>query len=368
MWIEPTKAGTYKYCERFENTYTGKIHKVSITRSKNDPTTKRVMPALLHNKYLEKYGHTEEKSKDTSYGELMDKWLSFHEDGWKAGTTRAYKGARNAMPMELTRTLVSQLTAAMINRHLYTLHADGWSNSKMSKHNGVLRMSLLFGIDAGYNIDESLPSKIRIKRRKGERDNLKYLTMDELTTVERQLIERGGKEYAHAIFIQATTGLRIGEALALRLKDIDIENSVVHVRRSYDETTKRFNPPKNGKSRDAYMLDAAKQRLIHLMTVREAEGAQPDDLLFQNKKKHMMMYSNLRYALDHHVFIEGKKITSHIFRHTYITFLIDNGMPLHLIAYQVGHADTRMVEQVYGHYTDKTDEQLRQALGKIELK
>lgn len=368
MWTEKTPAGTYKYSERFDNKYTGKTVKVSITKPKDDPLTRRVMPSLLYEKYLEKHGHTEEKSKDIPFGDLMDKWLDFHEPGWKAGTYRAYKGARNAIPKELSGTLVSKLTAAMINRHLHKLHAEGWSNSKMSKHNGVMHMSLTFGIDAGYNIDEALPNKLRPKRHKADRDDFKYLTIDELHTVERQLIEHGGQEYAHVVFVQATTGLRIGEALALRLMDIDIEKSVVHVHRSYDETTSRYNPPKNGKSRDSYMLEAAKERLKFLLDARKKEGAQPDDLLFTTKRKYMMRYSNLRYALKHYVFIEGKTITSHIFRHTYITFLIDNGMRFHLIAHQVGHEDTRMVEQVYGHYTDKTDQQLRKALSEIELK
>jgi hypothetical protein len=39
MWAEETKAGTFKFFERYENPLTGKIKKVSVTYDKNTPTT-----------------------------------------------------------------------------------------------------------------------------------------------------------------------------------------------------------------------------------------------------------------------------------------------------------------------------------------
>jgi integrase len=42
-------------------------------------------------------------------------------------------------------------------------------------------------------------------------------------------------------------------------------------------------------------------------------------------------------------------LTFHELRHTYASSLINRGVPLVFVAQQLGHADTRMVEEHYGH-------------------
>ena len=42
-------------------------------------------------------------------------------------------------------------------------------------------------------------------------------------------------------------------------------------------------------------------------------------------------------------------ISFHELRHTYASTLINNGCPLLIVASQLGHSDTRMVEKHYGH-------------------
>jgi len=44
-------------------------------------------------------------------------------------------------------------------------------------------------------------------------------------------------------------------------------------------------------------------------------------------------------------------LTFHELRHTTATMLINQGCPLMVVAQQLGHADTRMVEKYYGHLT-----------------
>ena len=39
----------------------------------------------------------------------------------------------------------------------------------------------------------------------------------------------------------------------------------------------------------------------------------------------------------------------HVLRHTYASLMIMNGAPLMVVARNLGHADTRMVEKHYGH-------------------
>jgi integrase len=45
-------------------------------------------------------------------------------------------------------------------------------------------------------------------------------------------------------------------------------------------------------------------------------------------------------------------ITFHALRHTYASLAVENGMPLLVLAGNLGHADTKMVETHYGHMTE----------------
>jgi integrase len=49
-----------------------------------------------------------------------------------------------------------------------------------------------------------------------------------------------------------------------------------------------------------------------------------------------------------------EKVTFHELRHTYASTLINQGVPLKAIAEQLGHVDTRMVEEHYGHLAQTT--------------
>ena len=45
-------------------------------------------------------------------------------------------------------------------------------------------------------------------------------------------------------------------------------------------------------------------------------------------------------------------ISFHGLRHTYASLAVMGGVPLHVLAKNLGHVDTRMVERVYGHLED----------------
>ncbi|KEH52042.1 integrase [Streptococcus macedonicus] len=53
-----------------------------------------------------------------------------------------------------------------------------------------------------------------------------------------------------------------------------------------------------------------------------------------------------------------KHITTHIFRHTHISFLAEQGVPLEAIQDRVGHSRGSRVTEIYLHITKKTKDQI----------
>lgn len=62
-----------------------------------------------------------------------------------------------------------------------------------------------------------------------------------------------------------------------------------------------------------------------------------------------------------------KSVTTHIFRHTFITRMVENNIPSKLIAEHVGHSTTEMIDRIYSYFIDKMDNDLKQAINTVSI-
>lgn len=52
MWVEESKNGKFKFCERYEDYLTGKTKRVSVTMDKNTPQSRKTAQKTLELKIL----------------------------------------------------------------------------------------------------------------------------------------------------------------------------------------------------------------------------------------------------------------------------------------------------------------------------
>jgi integrase len=138
------------------------------------------------------------------------------------------------------------------------------------------------------------------------------------------------------------TGARYGELCALRVRDF--ENNKVAIRRS-----------KSGKARDV-VLSKEGVTLFKQLTI----GRGKDEVMLRNFNQ-----ADLTWRKDHQALhMKRACIAANVpvvgfnsLRHTWATIAVENDMPLQLVAANLGHRDTKMVEKHYGHiresYKDK---------------
>jgi integrase len=131
------------------------------------------------------------------------------------------------------------------------------------------------------------------------------------------------------------TGCRYGELCRLRATDFSPDSGMVSIRLS-----------KGGKRRHV-ALNQEGQILFAGLTA----GHKRTDLIFIRDDGKAWGPSHQQRPLD-----EASKIakldppvTFHILRHTYASALATKGVPMRVIADQLGHADTRMTERHYAH-------------------
>ncbi len=128
-------------------------------------------------------------------------------------------------------------------------------------------------------------------------------------------------------------GLRIGEVMGLRWKDIDFVKSEVHVHRSYD------GPTKNGKSRKIPMSKVLEQTL-----------QRTDNYLGADQESKVFHPCDVNRRLDRVCRESGlERFSFHAFRHTFATWALETGTSLKAVSEALGHAQVSTTLNTYYH-------------------
>jgi integrase len=130
------------------------------------------------------------------------------------------------------------------------------------------------------------------------------------------------------------TGCRYGELIALEVGDFNADAAAIRVRES-----------KAGTSRHVYLNDEG------VGFFADATAGRPSrDLLFPRSDGERWGRSHqIRRLAEAAREAALKEVSFHVLRHTYASQLAMRGVPLHVIAQQLGHADMRMTIRHYAH-------------------
>jgi integrase len=164
------------------------------------------------------------------------------------------------------------------------------------------------------------------------------------------------EQNAALILTAAFTGLRLGELRALRWRDVDFANRLVHVRRShYGAAGAEEGPPKSGQARSVPLIDVAARALDGLSRRERFTGAL--DRVFCDAAGETLNDGAMRGAL--YAALEaagidrdrgtGKLFVFHDLRHVFGTLAVQ-AFPLSDVQAYMGHADIGTT-MVYVHHT-----------------
>jgi integrase len=192
----------------------------------------------------------------------------------------------------------------------------------------------------GY-IDDNPVRKTRLPRR-GPQPEKVILTPEQLSS----LLEKLPEPSRALVWLLVLTGLRIGELLALRWQDIDLQAGLLRVSRTLYEG--RFDEPKTRSSIRTVPLSAKGAEI--LASIRRGTP-KPDALVFCSKKGTPLCRRNLRNRQLDPVCKELKipKIGWHSLRHSNATLLDAVGTPLGTVQSLLGHSSPEITRGTYIH-------------------
>lgn len=162
---------------------------------------------------------------------------------------------------------------------------------------------------------------------------VRYLTESEV----KRLLNASDTAFRSLVTGAVLTGARYGELTALRVCDFNAKGGTIHIRHS--KTGKAWHVRLTNEGRHFFeQITAGRSDMAPIF--QKQNGKQ-----WGKSQQSKPMARACRIAS-----LEG--VCFHTTRHTYASWAVMAGVPLFVVATQLGHTSTKMVEKVYGHLAD----------------
>ena len=287
---------------------------------------------------------------DITLSEYGDKLIESRAAFVKPRTVQANREGFQRVKSKIGSLKVRDLNPGIVIRVLETLKADGLANGtvrySLEVLNVVLNRARIDGVIA-HNPAHALGKQVNLQRDR-ETEEVKAFTVE-----QRAKFLETAKTSPHAVLYRFLlgTGVRVGEALALRVTDVSGETAVI------DETVSKgtLGTPKSGVARTVDLtkdLSALLRQHAARITERDLKQGRKADFLFSDEDGVPYQYQRIRDDFNRVVKRAGlpAHFTLHCTRHTYASLLLSNGESIQYVQKQLGHSSITLTVDVYGKW------------------
>lgn len=322
------------------------------------------------------------QTTDIVYEHILDEWWTFYQKEIKGSSISSLTSSVNDFKKDFDLSVkVSNIDTKYIQRFLNDLDL---SRSKLERYKLILNLSLDYAVNLEYIEDNparraKLPKLVKTIEDL-EKTEKKFLEEDELERLLSELY-RTDKTYRLGLLAEfmAYNGCRIGEAIALRKENIDFESKTVKINGTLDKTVGYSKGLKTTTKTAASFrtVSLSKRELeilkefisINELSKNTRETFKDLGFIFVTKNGIPIQNNSFNLAIQK---VNNrlknpinKHLTSHIFRHTLVSRLSENNVPLKAIMARVGHSDSRTTNKIYTHVTKKMDDNILNLLDNL---
>lgn len=368
MWPENHKSGKINFVERYRDPYTQKWKRVSTLMDRDTPRSRKEAQRILGEKIAIKL--SELKASEMTFTALFDEWWRFHKKELKRSSIASLSGNVDEIRKEFGIGIkVVKIDVKYVQSYLDNLDC---SSNKKERNKSLLNQAFDYAVSLDI-IQDNPARRAKLPRIKKTLEDWKkieqkYLEEDEL---QRHLKEFQRRPSTYRLGLLAEfislNGGRISEIVSIEPHNVDFETTILQLHGTYDHT----EGYKNGEKTSPKTLASYRETL---MTKREMEIIKEFQFMNEIEKNTNLNYKDMGYIfttkngvpIQTNSFNEAAKranlrlenpipkdITSHIFRHTLVSRLAENKVPLKAIMERVGHSDAKTTIQIYTHVTKK---------------
>ncbi|HFU4360941.1 TPA: tyrosine-type recombinase/integrase [Streptococcus suis] len=368
MWTEAHKSGKVNFVERYKDPYTQKWRRTSVLMEKDTPRIRKEAQKILDAKIADILSKL--KSSEMLFTDLFDQWWIFYQQEIKRSSIASLRGNIR----DIRESFGIDIKVVNIDPKYVQDYLDNLDCSRNQKERNKSMLNLAFDYAVDLDIIKDNPSRRaklpRIKKTLEDWKKVeeKYLEEDEIKPLLKELFRRPST-YRTALLAEfmSLNGCRIGEAVSLDPENRDFETKILQLHGTYDHT----EGYRNGEKTDPKTLASYRETI---MTTREMEIIEELEFMNELEKNTNPRYRDMGYIFTtkNGVPIQTnsfnlalkkanerlekpiqKNLTRHIFRHTLVSRLAENNVPLKAIMDRVGHADAKTTTQIYTHVTKK---------------
>lgn len=299
--------------------------------------------------------------QDPTFEELAQLWLENYKTTVKPSTFENVRAKVEKMTeehfegMKLKQISVTYCQKVVIElSKSYVLY-----NHYLSVINRIFKYAVLMDILDSNPFDKVIKPKSRQVQRKGN-----FLTKEELKEFLKLSQTTTLSYFFPLVHLMSYTGLRQGEALALKWSDIDFENKKITVNKTAARIKEKqtLQTPKTKNSKRVISIDSATlsilrswkkdQIKIYFKNGKHFEG--DENFIFTNQQGEWVHIHNFiryfkRFIADHKL----KQITPHGLRHTHASLLFSAGVEPKNISDRLGHSTVQITLDLYTHITEE---------------
>ena len=225
----------------------------------------------------------------------------------------------NLRPDQLSIALFSDFKTALLER--------GLKHATVNKHLNYFSTILKYAADEGHC--EPLPFVIpRFSNKKTVAEPKRPLTQRQLDAIYKHI----RPHYRLLFLLQSDMGLRIDEAVKMRVEDVDEAHKQIIV---FGKGSKYRHVP--------FMSDRFERELYKVLDVKLEGWLTVSE---RTKTRHVTMWKELKRAVK----LSGltrSGINQHLLRHTFATLKAEEGYPVLWLQMVLGHADISTTNKIY---------------------
>ena len=284
-------------------------------------------------------------------------WLESVMPSLRPGTWERYE---EIIRLHVNPDLGNLRLARLTPEHLQRLYAGrlnaGLSAGSVRQVHAVLHRAL--GQAAGWGlVARNVASLVTPPRQ--PRQEMRVLDPEQART----LLEAAEGDRLEAIYpLALTTGMRMGELLGLRWRDVDIDGGALQVKVTLRRTRDcfAFSEPKTARSRRQVALTDTAVAALKRHRSRQAEERlrlgvawEENDLVFANEVGRPIEAQNLRNRLFWPLLERAglPRIRFHDLRHTAATLMLGRGVHPKVVSEMLGHSQISITLDLYSHVT-----------------
>jgi integrase len=336
------------------------------TKKEAEAAARRTLDEVAHGQVV--------SNASLTFRQMAELWIDIYQNETKAKPSTMLIRSKQIKRWlnQFDQIKLSDISRKMIQDALTDFH-ERYAKNTLSGMVNTLKMIFKKAMALQYTKNNPttfiyLPkSKKSLEESENEVADMKYMEKETLGTF-LETAKKFGLDHDYPLFLLLSySGMRIGEALALKWQDIDYDEQIVHIRRTLfypNSSIKDYQliTPKTTTSKRSIIVDMVVLAEIKKMIVRQKEmklkrrDVHDQGFIFTSYHK-MPGYPCLRITCTRRLqrLLKLAEIdtpyTLHSFRHTHTSLLAEAGAGLTEIMERLGHKDDSITRDIYLHVT-----------------